>query len=83
MRNTGQPCEGTLYADPDARIFADTLQVVSQPSYGTVSVSPPRFSYTPNAGYVGRDRFELRGAGGARGGRRITLGGEVTVLVNP
>lgn len=83
MRNTGQPCAGELWSDPDARIYADMLEVVTQPSNGAVTVSAPRFSYTPNPGYVGRDRFELRGAGGGRGGRRITLGGEVVVLVNP
>lgn len=83
MRNTGQPCVGELWSDPDARIYADMLEVVTQPNNGTVSVSAPRFSYMPKPGFVGRDRFELRGAGGGRGGRRITLGGEVAVLVNP
>lgn len=83
MRNTGQPCVGTLSSDPAAGIVVDTLRVVSPPRNGVVSVNAPRFSYTPNPGYVGRDRFELSAEGPLRGGRRIKLGGEVTVQVNP
>lgn len=83
MRNTGQPCVGAISSDPEAGIFVDTLRVVSQPRNGAVSINAPRFSYTPNPGYVGRDRFELNAEGRLRGGRRITLGGEVTVQVNP
>jgi CubicO group peptidase (beta-lactamase class C family) len=34
-----------------------TYQAASQPAHGTLSGTPPAWTYTPAAGYFGRDRF--------------------------
>lgn len=83
MKNTGQPCVVELFSDPDNRIGVDMIQVVKHPQNGVVAVTAPKFSYAPNAGFTGRDRFELSAAGSVRGGRRASLSGEVVVQVNP
>lgn len=84
MKNIGKPCEGTLYTIPDQGVVVDAIKVVSEPKSGTISIKIPKFFYTANAGFSGRDRFELSAEGPDREkGERIKLKGEVTVQVNP
>jgi hypothetical protein len=83
MKNDGKPCTSILYSVPEDRIPVDTIQVSRAPQNGTVTVSPPRYSYTPKEGFTGRDRFSLTAEGPGRTGRtRVKLAGEVTVEVS-
>jgi len=84
MRNDGKPCGIAMYSVPDASIPVDAIKVVSPPKNGAVSINVPRFSYTPNHGFTGNDRFELSAEGLDQERRqRIALKGEVTVRVDP
>ena len=84
MRNGGSPCGGTLYTVPKQKVAVDKMIVVVPPKNGVVVVAVPRFAYTPNAGFVGEDRFELSAEGPGRAkGNRLTLSGVVLVRVEP
>jgi hypothetical protein len=84
MKKDGKLCGSTLHSVPDFGIPVDTIQVLSEPKNGKVSLDAPRFFYTPNSGFTGKDRFELAAEGPSREGRvRIKLKGEVTVQVDP
>ena len=84
MKKDGKLCGSTLHSVPDYGIPVDTIQVLIEPKNGKMSVDVPRFFYTPNPGFAGRDRFELTAEGLSREGRqRIKLKGEVTVQVDP
>ena len=50
-------------------------EIVSQPAYGSVSVSGMTATYTPNVGYYGQDTFDYRvtGPGGASAPAKVTV----------
>ena len=60
-------------ADGDALTFA----VESDPAHGTLSGTAPNLVYTPNAGYVGTDKFGFTVSDGA-----LTGSAEVSIRVN-
>src|SRR6187402_2866855 len=70
MKNTGAGCGATLAADPDAAILVDDIQLTARPRHGVVTLAPPRFTYTPDAGFAGADNFSLSARGASRDGRR-------------
>ncbi len=59
MRNVGKPCGDILYSVPETRIPVDSITVEVAPQKGAVRIQVPRFFYTPQAEFVGRDRFTL------------------------
>ena len=81
MTNTGTGCGATLAADPDVAILVDDIQLTVRPKNGVVAVTPPRFKYTPDAGFTGSDTFSLSARGRNRDGRPIELRGVVAVQV--
>jgi hypothetical protein len=82
VMNDGQPCSSTIYVDPESRTPPDQLRIVTAPSNGTLTVTQPHtVNYTPNAGFVGADRFAYAGAGRGRGSQLVQL--SVTVLPGP
>jgi hypothetical protein len=84
MRNVGRPCGDVLYTVPEANIAVDSMTVDVAPQKGTVKVEVPKFLYTPQAGFIGRDRFTLSAAGPDRNRQmRVTLKGEIIVQVEP
>jgi hypothetical protein len=84
MRNVGKPCGDALHTVPEASIPVDSITVEVAPQKGTVKIEVPKFLYTPQAGFVGRDRFTLFAAGPDRNRQlRVTLKGEIIVQVEP
>ena len=82
MKNSGAGCSATLVADPDAAILVDDIQLTVRPQHGVVAVVPPRFKYTPDAGFTGTDTFSLSARGRNRDGRPVELRGAVVVEVH-
>jgi hypothetical protein len=84
MRNDGKPCGGAMYSVPDSGVPVDTITVEIAPQKGTVKIEAPKFFYTPQVGFTGRDRFMLVAEGPDRSrAHRIKLRGEIVVQVNP
>ena len=82
---------GNLYVDEilyqtsiHPRRAVDTIAVDVAPENGTIKIEVPRFSYTPQARFTGRDRFTLTAEGPDRSRvTRVKLRGEIVVHVNP
>ena len=81
MRNTGVGCGAMLDAS-GAAVPIQEMQLLLRPQHGVVTLTPPRFTYTPEGDFTGRDSFSLSARGIGRDGRPIELRGEVTVEVS-
>jgi hypothetical protein len=55
MTNSGQPCGRQHSFAPQSR-----LELVRQPTHGTVALTGLDFAYTPSPGYLGPDSFVIR-----------------------
>ena len=56
-----------------------TFAITKQPDHGTLSGQPPNVTYTPNAGYLGRDDFSFR----TDDGQAISNTAKVSINVVP
>jgi hypothetical protein len=84
MKNVGKPCGSAMYSVPDTNVPVDTITVDIAPQKGSVKVEVPRFFYTPQVGFTGRDRFTIVAEGPDRSRQmRVKLKGEITVQVEP
>ena len=84
VMNDGKACSFAIYVDPESRTPPDQLRIVTAPSNGTLTLTQPHtVNYTPNAGFVGADRFAYAGSGLARGGHLVQLSVTMSVTVLP
>ena len=58
-----------------------TYTVVTGPTHGTLTGSAPNLTYTPNAGYVGRDAFTFKANDGTTDSNTATVSITVVALV--
>jgi PKD repeat protein len=73
---TFRPC----FYDPDAQTF--TATTVTQPSHGRVTSSGFNFTYTPDAGYTGKDSFTWKVSDGTATSSVVTCGLLVRQVAN-
>ena len=81
MTRNGAPCGDIVYAMAAYKIEASALRLAAQPAHGEITIDGARFSYRPNPGFTGEDRFALVGTGVNRNGRLLRLRGFITVIV--
>ncbi len=74
----GVPVAITLTATSSPPGKHATYEIVSAPTHGTISGSPPAVTYTPNPGYFGTDQFKFT----ASEGKLTSAPGTVSITVN-
>ncbi len=78
--NDGLPCSFTLYVSIERRIPPDELHILTPPTNGSLTITPPgTVNYTANPGFAGTDHFVYGGYGRTPGGTRVEL--RVTMAV--
>ena len=81
MARDGPACGAKIHARQTEKSPVQALRLVGGPAHGEVSISGAEFSYRPNPGFEGEDRFGLVGFGTDRNGRPLRIRGVITVLV--
>jgi hypothetical protein len=80
--NVGKPCRIRHFSDADAQIPASSLEIVTPPRHGTVSVEAPNaIFYTPRPGFAGSDQFAYRASGSNRAGAPVSTAATIDVTV--
>ncbi len=77
----GRPSRINLadFFDPGQSPIASTVRVVSPPANGSVGFEGNRLTFTPAAGFVGRDSFRIT-VGNSQGGRSIPFDVNINVV---
>jgi hypothetical protein len=81
MARDGPPCGATIHAHRLEKSSVQALRLAGAPAHGQVRIEGAAFSYRPNPGFVGEDRFGLVGIGTNPNGRPLRVRGTITVLV--